>query len=87
LFNFYRIWGIKTTATSAYSKAPSYSLKFRIQTAGYAILNKPPISVWVLFFYRLCGGSYLTCEWAKSLYATLVLLSAIFSNRFEAPLK
>jgi hypothetical protein len=23
-------------------------------------------------------------EWAKSLYATLVLLSAIFSNRFEA---
>jgi hypothetical protein len=26
-------------------------------------------------------------EWAKSLYATLVLLSAIFSNRFEAPLK
>jgi hypothetical protein len=32
-------------------------------------------------------ATLLVNEWAKSLYATLVLLSAIFSNRFEAPLK
>jgi hypothetical protein len=70
LFNFYRIGNKKQRPHLRIPKL-SYS-KIRIQTAMYAT-KQPPICVLGTVLLPLVGATLLG-EWAKSLYATLVLL-------------